>query len=64
VPTRKLKTMDIEFGNKEFEKFVGREIFVYPICTLQEEFREYSVLKRLKDNNYLDLILNPTPTLP
>jgi len=56
--------MDIEFGNKEFEKFVGREIFVYPICSLQEEFREYSVLKRLKDNNYLDLILNPTPTLP
>lgn len=48
-----LEKIEVEMGNLEFTDYCGREIYVYPICQLQEEFREYSVLRKLAKNSYL-----------
>jgi len=35
------------------------EIFVYPLSSMQEEFREYSVIERIGGSSFLKQILKP-----
>lgn len=52
------KKIGIEFDYKPPENKDGK-IFVYPLVSLQEEFREYSVIERVARSIYLEQILKP-----
>jgi hypothetical protein len=38
-----------------------KSLFVYHICSLQEEFKEYMVIKLIGKSVYLNKILKPSP---
>lgn len=60
---KKKNKIEVETGKVGFQLSQDecKRIYVYPICSLQEEFKEYSVISMLKKNPYLSQILNPKP---
>ena len=35
------------------------QVFAYPVCSLQEEFREYAVIEMFKKSEYILNVLRP-----
>lgn len=54
--------MTVEFQDELDDPIdLNGKLYVYHICSLQEEFKEYKVIKLIGKSVYLDKLLKPSP---